>query len=92
MKELFSKVLNWVTLTALIVWIFMNCVIFKFTDSVQFVFEFNEKLIWAIVGAVIGAGGMKAKMTADAEEKKEAEEAAAEIVPEAPAEEIRADV
>lgn len=65
MKELFSKVLNWVTITALVVWLFLNAIVFFFPNNVQFIFEMDEKLIWAIVGAVIGAGGMKAKLEAE---------------------------
>lgn len=71
MKDLFSKVLNWVTLTALVVWLFLNAIVFFFPNNVQFIFEMDEKLIWAIVGAVIGAGGMKAKLESEKEEAKQ---------------------
>lgn len=71
MKDLFSKVLNWVTLTALVVWLFLNAIVFFFPDNVQFIFEMDEKLIWAIVGAVIGAGGMKAKLESEKTETTE---------------------
>jgi len=65
LKDLFSKILNWVTFAALGVWLFLNAIVFFFPDQSQFIFEMDEKLIWAIVGAVIGAGGYKIKTLTD---------------------------
>lgn len=67
MKELFSKILNIVTLSAVLVWLFVNCVVFFLApDHIDFILDMDEKFIWGIFGALIGAGGSKLKTTIEA--------------------------
>lgn len=60
MKEFFSKTLNWVTLSCLVVWMVLLGLAVAFPDILlEKVFNLSDDMIHIVIGSLIGAGGVK---------------------------------
>lgn len=68
MKDLMSKILNWVTLFAILIWVGMNVIGVMFPEHLERVLEFDDKTVTLVIGAVVGAGGYKLKTIVDSKE------------------------